>query len=139
MNGLFSAESIVIVGVSESVDNLGKNVMANLVNFGYQGKIYAVGKRGGEVFGRSVYRSIAELPGNPEMAVILTPARLVYDTLTQCGEKGTLWAVIETAGFREHGAKGELLEPEILESKPKVRHPYRRPQLPGRGQYRQRA
>ena len=51
MNGLFCAESVVVVGVSESTDNLGKNVVANLVNFGYPGKIYAVGPRGGEVFG----------------------------------------------------------------------------------------
>ena len=65
MNGLFYAESIVVVGVSESKDNLGKNVMANLVNLGYQGKIYAVGPRGGEVLrtpGLSLGRRIARKP-----------------------------------------------------------------------------
>ncbi|MGA2939168.1 MAG: acetate--CoA ligase family protein [Syntrophobacteraceae bacterium] len=116
MNGLFCAESVVVVGVSESADNLGQNVMANLVNLGYQGKIYAVGPRGGEVLGHPVYRSIAELPGNPELAVILTPARFVHDMLAQCGEKGTRWAVIESAGFRELGTQGEMLEQEILKA-----------------------
>ena len=116
MNRLFCAESVVVVGVSESKDNLGKNVMANLVNLGYQGKIYAVGPRGGEVLGHPVYRSISDLPGNPELAVILTPARFVHDMLTQCGEKGTRWAIIETAGFRELGAQGEMLEREILKA-----------------------
>ncbi len=116
MNGLFCAESIVVVGVSESEDNLGKNVLANLLNFGYQGKIYAVGPRGGEVLGHPVYRSIAELPGNPELAVILTPARFVHEMLAQCGEKGTRWAVIESAGFRELGSQGEMLEREILKA-----------------------
>ena len=116
MKGLFCAESIVVVGVSESEDNLGRNVVANLVNLGYQGKIYAVGPRGGEVFGHPVYRSIAELPGNPELAVILTPARFVHDMIAQCGEKGTRWAVIESAGFRELGTQGETLEREILKA-----------------------
>ena len=116
MNGLFCAESIVVIGVSESEDNLGKNIVANLVNFGYQGKIYAVGPRGGEVLGHPVYRSIAELPGTPDLAVILTPARIVHDMLAQCGEKGTRWAVIESAGFRELGTRGEMLEREILEA-----------------------
>ena len=116
MNGLFCAESVVVVGVSESADNLGQNVMANLVNLGYQGKIYAVGPRGGEVLGHPVYRSIAELPGNPELAVILTPARFVHDILVQCGEKGTRWAVIESAGFGELGTPGEMLEQEILKA-----------------------
>ncbi len=119
MNGLFCAESVVVVGVSESEDNLGQNVMANLVNHGYQGKIYAVGPRGGEVLGHPVYRSIAELPGPPALAVILTPARFVHDMLVQCGEKGARWAVIESAGFRELGTEGEMLERDILEASKK--------------------
>jgi acetate---CoA ligase (ADP-forming) len=116
VNGLFCAESVVVVGVSESSDNLARNVMANLVNLGYQGKIYAVGPRGGEVFGHPIYRSIAELPGNPELAIILTPARFVHEMLAQCGEKGTRWAVIESAGFQELGTQGEMLEREILKA-----------------------
>ncbi|MGC8491727.1 MAG: acetate--CoA ligase family protein [Syntrophobacteraceae bacterium] len=115
--GLFNAESVVVVGVSEALDNLGKNVVANLVNFGYRGKIYAVGPRGGEVHGCPIYRSIAELPEKVELAVILTPARLVNEMLTQCGEKGVRYAVIETAGFQERGTEqGEALEREILKT-----------------------
>ncbi|MGO9016751.1 MAG: acetate--CoA ligase family protein [Syntrophobacteraceae bacterium] len=116
VNDLFHPQSIVVVGVSESRENLGQNVVANLVNLGYQGKIYAVGPRGGEVFGHPIYRSIAELPGNPELAVILTPARVVHNMLAQCGEKGTRWAIIESAGFRELGTEGEILEREILQA-----------------------
>src|SRR5208283_2471281 len=116
VNDLFYPESIVVVGVSESRENLGRNVVANLVNLGYPGKIYAVGPQGGEVFGHPIYRSIAELPGNPGLAVILTPARVVHNMLAQCGEKGTRWAVIESAGFRELGTEGEILEREILQA-----------------------
>jgi acetyltransferase len=112
---VFNAEAVVVVGVSEAIDNLGKNVVANLVNFGYSGTIFAVGPRGGEVFGRPIYRSVRELPANAELAVILTPARLVSDMLAQCGEKGVRWAVIETAGFQERGQQeGEALEREIM-------------------------
>ncbi len=116
MNVLFHPESVVVVGVSESRDNLGQNVITNLVNLGYKGKIYAVGPRGGEFLGHPIYRSIAELPGSPELAVILTPARFVHEMLAQCGEKGTRWAVIESAGFRELGTRGEMLEREILDA-----------------------
>jgi acetyltransferase len=119
VDSLFHAESIVVVGVSESRDNLGQNVLANLVNLGYQGKIYAVGPRGGEILGHPIYRSVAELPGSPELAIILTPARFVHDMLAQCGEKGTRWAVIESAGFRELGTRGEMLEREILKASKK--------------------
>jgi acetate---CoA ligase (ADP-forming) len=114
MDGLFSAESIAVIGVSESEDNLGRNILTNLVNFGYQGKIYAVGPRGGKIFGHRVHPSVTELPGKPDLAIILTPARVVPDLLTECGEKGTRWAVIESGGFRELGAEGEEIEREIV-------------------------
>jgi acetyltransferase len=116
MHGLFYPESIVVIGVSEATDNLGKNVISNLVNLGYRGTIYPVGPKGGKVFGLPVYRSVSELPGEAELAVILTPARFVSDMLAQCCEKGTSWAVISTAGFRELGSEGETLERGILET-----------------------
>ncbi len=117
MDAVFNAQSVVVVGVSEAADNLGKNVVANLVNFGYQGKIYPVGPRGGTVFGLPIYRSISELPAKADLAVILTPARLVNEMLVQCGENGTRAAVIETAGFQESGqTSGELLEQEIMKT-----------------------
>lgn len=114
MKSLFSAESIAVFGVSESRHNNAKNILANLINFGYRGKIYAIGLHGGEVFGYPIYRSVTELPENPELAVILTPAQFVPDILSQCGQRGTRWAVIESGGFRELGAEGEALEAEIL-------------------------
>ncbi len=117
MDAVFNAESVVVVGVSEAIDNLGKNVVANMVNFGYRGKIYPVGPRGGEVHGLPIYRSIGELPGKAELAVILTPARLVNEVLIQCGENGVRAAVIETAGFHESGQEaGEALGRQILKT-----------------------
>ncbi len=115
MDGLFNAESVVVVGVSESKSNLARSVFANMVKHGFKGEVYAVGPRGGEVFGRPIYRSIPELPASPELAVFLTPARFVAGLLAQCGEKGTRWAIIESAGFQELGAEGEILQQEILQ------------------------
>jgi acyl-CoA synthetase (NDP forming) len=117
VDAVFNAQSVVVIGVSEAPDNLGKNVVANLVNFGYQGDIYPVGPRGGEICGLKVWRSVRELPAKAELAVILTPARLVNEMLVQCGENGIRAAVIETAGFQESGQEeGEALELQIMET-----------------------
>ncbi len=69
----------------------------------------------GKLLGHRIYPSVTELPGTPELAVILTPARFVPEILNQCGEKGTRWAVIQSGGFRELGAEGEELEERIVE------------------------
>ena len=116
MHKLFYNDSVAVIGVSESDDNLGKYIMENLVTFGYEGEIYPVGPRGGELFGRRIYRAVAEIPGSPDVAVILTPARFVPQIIRDCGEKGTRWAVIESGGFRELGPEGEHLERELAEA-----------------------
>jgi acyl-CoA synthetase (NDP forming) len=116
MHKLFYSDSVAVIGVSESDDNLGRNIIENLVNFGYGGVIYPVGPRGGEVFGRRIYRSVAEVPGRPDIAVILTPARFIPQIIRKCGEKGVRWAVIESGGFRELGPEGERLERELIET-----------------------
>jgi acyl-CoA synthetase (NDP forming) len=114
MNKFFFPESIVIVGVSEAEDNLGQNIILNLANFGYSGKIYAVGPKGGQVMGYTVYPSVLDVPETADLAVILAPARFIPEIITQCGIKGIKLAVIESAGFREMGEGGKRIEKDLL-------------------------
>jgi acetyltransferase len=71
MHKLFYNNSVAVIGVSESDDNLGKYILENLLKFGYEGEIYPVGPRGGELLGRQIHRTVDEIPGNPDVAVIL--------------------------------------------------------------------
>ena len=115
MKDLFRARSVAVVGVSESDDNLARNILSNLIRFEYSGKIYAVGPRGGDVFGIKIYRSVAELPESVDLAVILVPADFVPSILTQCGEKKIQWAVVQTGGFQEfRGSESDGVEQDIL-------------------------
>ena len=114
MNKIFYPESIVVVGVSEAEDNLGQNIISNLIHFDYTGKIYAVGPKGGRVMGYTVYPSVFDVPEAVDLAVILAPARFIPEIITQCGIKGIQLAVIESAGFRELGENGRSIEKDLL-------------------------
>ncbi|RZB37509.1 MAG: acetate---CoA ligase (ADP-forming) subunit alpha [Desulfobacteraceae bacterium Eth-SRB2] len=114
MEKFFYPESVVVVGVSESEDNLGQAIISNLVNFDYNGKIYAVGPKGGRVKGIKIYLSVPDVPISPDLAVILTPARFIPEIMTQCGKKGIKHAVIESAGFREMGKEGYRVEKDLI-------------------------
>ena len=113
MHAIFSPHSVAVIGVSAKPDNLGRNIVANLVEFGFSGVVYAVGPASGAIETRRIYRSIGEIPDPVDMAVILTPARTVPGVLEECGQKGVRWAIIETAGFGEYGEEGRQLERQI--------------------------
>ena len=115
MRGFFEPKAVAVVGVSNSLDNLGWIVSANLQNFGFGGAVYEVGPRGGSVFGRPIYRSLEEVPGPVDLAVFLTPAAVVPDLLEQCGRLGIRRVVIESGGFDELGEEGLRLAALVKE------------------------
>jgi acyl-CoA synthetase (NDP forming) len=114
VNELFHPNSVAVVGVSAKTDNLGRNIVGNLIEFGFEGIVYAVGPKGGVIATRRIYHSIQDIPDHVDLAVILTPAHTIPDILDECGRKGIHWAVIETAGFREYGEQGQTIEQEIM-------------------------
>jgi len=113
MREIFYPNSAAVIGVSAKPDNLGRNIVSNLIEFGFAGSVYAVGLSGGVVATHKIYRSVSEIPDPIDLAVILTPANTVPGIMEECGRKGVRWAIIETAGFREYGEEGGKLEQSI--------------------------
>jgi len=113
MREIFYPNSIAVIGVSSRPTNLGRNIVSNLIAFGFQGIVYAVGPRGGIIATRRIYSSVQDIPDHIDLAVILTPAHTIPDMLEECGQKGIRWAVIESAGFREYGEQGRPIEEQL--------------------------
>jgi len=104
----------VVVGVSERPDNLAANIISNMLAFGYNGDVYAVGLRSGKVHGGiPILTSVKSLPDGVDLAVILTPAEAVPGLLEACGKKGIRRAVIEAGGFAEFSEAGRELEEQV--------------------------
>ncbi len=116
LRDLFYPTSVAVVGVSSNPDNLGRNIIDNLTEFGFEGIIYEVGISGGVFAGRRIYRSVSDIPDQVNLAVILTPARTIPGILEECGQKGVHFAVVESAGFSEFGEAGKAIEAQVLET-----------------------
>ena len=114
MREFFYPSSVAVIGVSSLPTNLGRNIVANLVEYGFNGIVYAVGPRGGMIETRRIYRTVGDIPDNVDLAVILTPAHTVPGILEECGQKGIRWVIIETAGFSEYTTEALQIEEEMI-------------------------
>jgi acyl-CoA synthetase (NDP forming) len=113
MDKFFYPQSVAVVGVSDNPTNLAQGIVANLLQFGYQGQIFPVGPRGGSVFGLPILPRLEDLPQAVDLAAILTPARVVAAAVETCGRLGITRVVVESAGFSELNQAGRALEEEI--------------------------
>ncbi len=112
---LFSPKSVAVFGASDREDSVGKIVFQNMLQSGFQGKLYPINPNHEEVQGCKAYTTISHIEESVDLAVIATPAQTVPDIIEQCGLHNVKAAVIITAGFGESGAVGKALELEVLE------------------------
>ncbi|MHA1909429.1 MAG: CoA-binding protein, partial [Candidatus Thorarchaeota archaeon] len=112
---LFNPRSIAVVGASSTKGKLGNDVLRNLIDSGFSGKIYPVNPKGGKILDKPVSRSITDIPGEVDVAVIVIPAKFVVSVVEECGKKGVKALVIITAGFKEIGHDGHEAEKKIIE------------------------
>lgn len=103
MNRLMHPKSIAVIGASAEKGKIGNSVMTNLINGGYEGKLYPVHPKLGEILGKKAYKSVTDIPGEVDVAVFAIPAKLVPGVLEQVGEKNIPAAVLIPSGFAETG------------------------------------
>ncbi len=103
MTRIMKPRAVAVIGASNEDGKIGNSVMKNLVNGGYQGDIYPINPKGGEVLGLKAFPSITDVPGDVDVAVFAVPAKFVGGALEQCGQKGVAGAILIPSGFAETG------------------------------------
>jgi acetyl coenzyme A synthetase (ADP forming)-like protein len=106
---------VAVVGASPTPGKLGHAVLQNIIQYGYKGRIYPINPKAGEILELPAYASVKDIPGPVDLAVVLVPAQVVPDVIEECGQAGITGAVVITAGFREVGREGRLLEGQMIE------------------------
>ena len=114
MKDFFYPQSVAVVGVSPSPNNLARAIVYHLVEFRYTGKIYLVGPKGGSFMEHPIHPTIAHIPDQVDLAAILTPASTLPEIMETCGQKGIKRVVIESAGFSELGDEKKGLEQQLV-------------------------
>uniref|UniRef100_E6PRL9 CoA-binding n=1 Tax=mine drainage metagenome TaxID=410659 RepID=E6PRL9_9ZZZZ len=103
MNRIMRPDAVAVIGASAEDGKIGNSVMKNLINGGYEGKIYPIHPRAEEIMGRKAYKSVLDVPGGIDVAVFAIPAKFVAQALIEVGKKKIPGAVLIPSGFAETG------------------------------------
>jgi acetyltransferase len=114
LDAIFLPKTIAVIGAKDTFGSVGRTILLNLINSSFKGKIYPVNPKRDTVFDLKSYTSVASIPEKIDLAIIITPASTVPDLVDECVASGVKAAIIISAGFKELGEKGLLLEQELV-------------------------
>ena len=115
LDKLFVPDSVAVIGATERPGTVGRTVLSNLIESRFRSKVYAVNPSHSEVLGLKAYKTISHVPGQVDLAVVVTPALTVAHVIGECVDAGVKAAVVISAGFRERGPEGAALEQQVQE------------------------
>jgi acetyltransferase len=117
LDKIFNPNRIAVIGASDRETSVGAKLLRNMIGVGGKAAVYPVNPFRSTVQGITAYPSISKIPWKVDLAVIATPAHTVPQIVEECGKAGVSGIIIISAGFKEVGEAGAVLEKRIQELK----------------------
>ncbi|MFE0361628.1 bifunctional acetate--CoA ligase family protein/GNAT family N-acetyltransferase [Streptomyces griseoaurantiacus] len=107
---LLAPGSVAVVGVGRAPGGVGRSVLGHLRDAGFTGRLHAVNTAFAEdleeIDGVPAHRSVREIDGPVDLAVVAVSAERVPDVVAACGEHGVQGLIVLSAGYAESGPEG---------------------------------
>ena len=110
IESIMTPTSIAVVGATNRQGSVGRAVFRNLISAEFHGVLYPVNPKAKSVQSVKAYPSLADIPDEVDMAVIIVPAEITPTVLEEAGRKQVKAAIVISAGFKETGGHGVELE-----------------------------
>ncbi|MEE4606178.1 MAG: acetate--CoA ligase family protein [Desulfobacteraceae bacterium] len=108
---LLKPRTIAVFGGAQA-----QEVIRQSDRMGYNGEIWPVHPKKTEILGRTVYRSVEDLPGSPDAAYLGVNRNLTIDIVGDLAARDAGGAVCYATGFVEAGREGSELQKRLLEA-----------------------
>jgi len=115
LDGVFRPKSIAVVGASTKKGTIGREILHNLIESEFNGKVFPVNPKAKVIHSIKCYSTILDVPDAVDLAIIVVAKEHVMSIMEQCGEKGVKGVVVITSGFKETGPEGAERELELLQ------------------------
>jgi acetyl coenzyme A synthetase (ADP forming)-like protein len=116
LQSLLQPHSIAIIGASRRQATIGNRLFHNLLQQEFKGVVYPVNPHAEAVASVKTVRSVLDISGGVDLAIVIVPADEVNQVVEQCGQKGVGSIVVISAGFGEIGVEGKKKQDRILET-----------------------
>ena len=113
LNKMLRPKSVAVIGASATPGKIGYTVIKNLIDGGYEGKIYPINNNTPEILGLKAYPNVTDVPGEVDSAIVTVPAKYMNEVAEECGKKGVKGMIVITSGFSEVGRKD--LDDQMME------------------------
>jgi acetyl coenzyme A synthetase (ADP forming)-like protein len=110
----FAPASVAVVGASPRPGSIGGELFRNILRGEFAGVAFPVNRSGRPVGGVAGYRSVDEIPGEVDLAVVCLPAELVLEAAADALRAGVRALCVISAGFAELGREGAARQDELL-------------------------
>ncbi len=114
LDAIFAPQSIAIIGASSTPGKVGHDIFANILKGGYTGTVYPVNPGSRSILCVKAYKTIIDIPDPVDLAIIILPPASAVTALEQAIEKGIKGVVVVSAGFREVGEQGAIMEDKLV-------------------------
>lgn len=111
---LLKPSSVAVVGASREPGTIGHEVFRNLVAHGFQGPVYPVNPEATFVSSVRAWRSVLDVPGELDLAILCVPRDQVQRVAEECAVKRVQGLVVLSAGFAELDEAGAQAEAELV-------------------------
>ncbi len=115
LDPIFRPRSIAIIGASRKKGSIGREILHNLMEYEFNGKIFPVNPTADVIHSIKCFPSVSSIPDEVDLAVIVVPKQQVLEIVDECGAKGITGLVVISAGFKEVGGDGVTLEQRLKE------------------------
>ncbi len=106
LDALWGPKSVAIVGASADPNKTGGRPVAYLMKHGFAGDIWPINPRAPEIAGLPCFASVADLPGAPDVAIVLLGVERAESAVRDLAAKGCKLAIVLASGYGEAGEEG---------------------------------
>ncbi|MFE7245690.1 acetate--CoA ligase family protein [Streptomyces sp. NPDC057580] len=114
LRALFAPKSIAIIGVSATSTRSGNEFFDKVRGYGFEGRVYAVGRNGGTVAGEPIYPSVKDLPEVPDLVFGAVGMQATPEAMTEAAAAGVKVGIVFTAGFAEMSDDGARIQQDMV-------------------------